>query len=71
MVKGPQGIGKSHSLVNTVLKLQSTGKDLVTLIPDCKRCNNEFYFVNAICSSFGAAPGELGVTIANLLPQTT
>ena len=35
VIKGPQGIGKSHSLVNTVLKLQSTGKHLVTFIPDC------------------------------------
>jgi hypothetical protein len=36
MIKGPQGIGKSHSLVNVVLKVQSTGEYLVTVIPVCE-----------------------------------
>lgn len=36
MIKGPEGIGKSHSLVNLVRKLQygSNGKYLVTFIQD-------------------------------------
>jgi hypothetical protein len=40
MVKGTEGMGKSHTLVNTVLKLQSTGEYLVTFIPDCERWNS-------------------------------
>ena len=36
MVKGPQGIGKSFSIVNLVLHLMSTGKYLVTFIPNCE-----------------------------------
>ena len=37
MIKGPHGIGKSHSLVNLVRNLQynSSCKYLVTFIPDC------------------------------------
>jgi hypothetical protein len=35
IVKGPQGVGKSHSLVNLVLKLQASGNYLVTFVPDC------------------------------------
>jgi Cdc6-like AAA superfamily ATPase len=37
MVKGPHGIGKSHALVNLVLKLQSTGNYLVTFVPNCAK----------------------------------
>jgi len=37
MIKGPHGIGKSHSIVNLVRKLlyDSDGGYLVTFIPDC------------------------------------
>ena len=55
MIKGPHGIGKSHSLVNLVRTLQydSSCKYLVTFIPDCDRweCVGDLY--TAICSSFG------------------
>ena len=61
MIKGPQGIGKSHSLVNTVLKLQSTGAFLVTFLPDCDSWETTTYLVNAICASFGTSPGQLGI----------
>jgi hypothetical protein len=61
MVTGPQGIGKSHSLVNLVLKLQASGKYLVTFIPDCSQwCTVEF-LVLAICGSFGIDPGPSGI----------
>jgi hypothetical protein len=36
IVKGPHGVGKSHSLVNLVLTLQASGRCLVTLVPDCE-----------------------------------
>ena len=36
MVNGPQGIGKSHSLVNMVLKLESTEEYLVAFTSDCR-----------------------------------
>lgn len=61
MIKGPQGIGKSHSLVNTVLKLQSTGEFLVTFLPDCDSWETTTYLVNAICASFGTSSGQLGI----------
>jgi len=61
MVKGPQGIGKSHSLVNTVLKLQSTGEYLVTFIPDCEEWENGRFLLKQICLSFGSTPQDLGI----------
>jgi hypothetical protein len=61
MVTGPQGIGKSHSLVNLVLKLQASGKYLVTFIPDCSQwCTIDFLLL-AICGSFGIDPGPNGI----------
>jgi hypothetical protein len=60
MVKGPQGIGKSHSLVNLVLKLQESKKYLVTLLPDCERWTSAEYLVKSICCSFGVkSPQEI------------
>jgi hypothetical protein len=53
MVKGPQGIGKSHTLVNLVLKLQSTGNYLVTFVPDCNKFKSGHFFLKVICDSFG------------------
>jgi hypothetical protein len=61
MVKGPQGIGKSHSLVNVVLNLESTGDYLVTFIPDCEVWRTPHYLVRQICASFGSTPEHLGI----------
>ena len=61
MVKGPQGIGKSHSLVNTVLKLQSTNEYLVTFIPDCANWDTADYLLEQICASFGSTPDALRI----------
>ena len=55
MIKGPQGSGKSHSIINVVRKLQSTEKYLVTYIADCTRWYTTFYLVKTICSSFGTS----------------
>jgi Cdc6-like AAA superfamily ATPase len=58
-VLGPQGIGKSSSLVNTVIKLESTGDYLVTFIPDCDKWNSALDLVKAIAASFGATPDQI------------
>jgi hypothetical protein len=61
MVKGPQGIGKSHSLVNAVLKLESTGEYLVTFIPDCEQWISADHLLTQICASFGSTPKAVGI----------
>jgi Cdc6-like AAA superfamily ATPase len=53
MVSGPQGIGKSHTLVNLVLKLQSTRNYLVTFVPNCRKCYSSDFLLKVICDSFG------------------
>ena len=60
MIKGPQWIGKSHSIVNTVLKLQSTGKYLVTFIPDCDKWKTAQQLIDIICESFCSKSQTLG-----------
>ena len=58
-VTGPQGIGKSHSLVNLVHSLRADGH-LVTFIPDCEGWEtNEDLFI-ASCRSLGVTREELG-----------
>ena len=61
MIKGPQGIGKSHSLVNLIRTLQydSSCKYLVTVIPDCQHWNDIDHLYTAICSSFGTSLSAL------------
>jgi hypothetical protein len=58
MVKGPQGIGKSHTLVNLVLKLQSTGNYLVTFVPDCGKFKSGHFILKVICDSYGIEVGR-------------
>jgi hypothetical protein len=66
IVTGPRGIGKSHTLVNLVLKLQWTGDYLVTFVPDCMRWNTEDFLLRMICQSFGATPyGPVGVAVGD------
>jgi hypothetical protein len=63
MVKGPQGIGKSHSLVNLVLKLESTKDYLVTFVPDCEQWTSARFLIESICASFGSTPRDaMGVS---------
>ena len=70
MMKGPQGVGKSHSLVNTVLKLQSTSSYLVTFIPDCAWWNTASNLVSMICASFDSDPESLGFNLwEEVLPE--
>jgi hypothetical protein len=53
IVNGPHGVGKSHSLVNLVLKLQASGDYLVTFVPDCQQWEGATYLLRMICDSFG------------------
>jgi len=61
MIKGPHGIGKSHSLVNLVRNLQynSSCKYLVTFIPECRHWGMVDDLYTAICSSFGTSLSAL------------
>jgi hypothetical protein len=59
VVKGPQGIGKSHSLVNLVLKLQADANCLVTFLPDCYKWDGAGYLLKMICGSFGTKPEDV------------
>jgi hypothetical protein len=69
MVTGPQGIGKSHSLVNLVLRLQASGNYLVTFIPNCGAWYTQNELMDAICGSFGidpSGPNGIGLLDRNL-----
>jgi hypothetical protein len=59
MINGPYGIGKSHSIVNVVWKLMSTGDFLVTYIPNCEHWETTQYLVDTICASFGLDCNDL------------
>ena len=61
MVLGPEGIGKSHSLLNLVRKLRydSVGKYLVTFIPDCEKFEDIHDLYEYICYSFDTCTEEL------------
>jgi hypothetical protein len=61
MVLGPEGIGKSHSLINLVRKLRydSNGKYLVTFIPDCEKFEDIHDLYEYICYSFDTCTEEL------------
>lgn len=61
VVRGPHGVGKSHSLVNFVHTLRGDGH-IVTFIPDCERWHTTHDFVEAICRSLGTTMEQLGFT---------
>jgi hypothetical protein len=60
MVAGPHGVGKSHSLVNLVLKLMQRGDCLVTFVPDCGKWDFPIFMLQMICGSFGTNPANFG-----------
>jgi AAA domain len=69
IVTGPQGIGKSYSLVNLVHKLQSTGDYLVTFFPDCNRWDTADDFLEMVCDSFGVKlRGRKGIGLGDIIP---
>ena len=61
LVRGPQGIGKLHSLGNLVCKLlyNSKGKYLSAFIQDCENFMDVFGLYESICNSFGTSTEEL------------
>jgi len=63
MIKGPHGIGKSHSIVNLIRKLLygSEGKYFVTFIPDCRHWKGVHNLYDAICQSLGSTREELSI----------
>jgi hypothetical protein len=66
LVRGPHGVGKSHSLVNLVHTLRSDGH-IVTFVPDCERWDTARYLLQAICRSLGTTMEKLGFTV--VLPE--
>lgn len=56
MVKGPQGIGKSYSLVNLARYLLASGKYMVIIIPDCSKWENSHDFLGVVLRSVGVDP---------------
>jgi hypothetical protein len=60
-VTGPQNIGKSYSLVNTVIHLESNRDYLITFIPDCQRWTNSYQLIEAIFKSFGSDGVSFGI----------
>eukprot|EP00978_Attheya_sp_CCMP212_P020083 scaffold57085_cov46-Attheya_sp.AAC.4 len=61
MIKGPQGIGKSHSIVNLYRKLVTSGNYLVTFIPLCDDWEDLDDFVEAVCQSLGIEAHAIGL----------
>lgn len=59
MVKGPQGVGKSYSLVNLTRMLLASRRDLITVIPDCGQWQSIFYLNFFILASVGVNADNL------------
>lgn len=70
-MKGPQGVGKSHSIVNTVLKLLSTGNYLVTFIPDCAAWGDSVQFAEQVFASLGSSADCLGFDFRQMIKDGT
>lgn len=63
LVNGPQGVGKSHSLVNLVRRLRGGGH-IVTFIPDLEQWDTSVEFIDFICRSLGTDSATWGITEA-------
>ena len=70
MIKGPQGIGKSHSIVNVYRKLVCSTNYLVTFIPYCKEWKKsiEYLLLKIICQSLRVKVAVLGLGISITKP---
>ena len=60
-VRGPQGVGKSHSVYNFVQKLRSDGH-IVTFISDCQSWDDLYYLWEALCQSILCDPDIIGTS---------
>ncbi len=59
MIKGPQGVGKSYTLVNLARCLLASQKYLVTIIPNCEHWGNMDYLFRCILHSVGVDASSL------------
>lgn len=64
MIKGPQGIGKSHSMISVYRKLVTSKKCLVTFIPYCKDWQDKEFFLHTVCASLGINVNDLGLNLS-------
>ena len=62
-VRGPQGVGKSHSLVNLVRRLRADGA-IVTFIPTCETWWDNFDLLQAMCRSIKSSTQAIGINRA-------
>jgi len=68
MIQGPQGIGKSHSIVDLVRQLlyHSNGKYFVTFMPNCAVWTGALLLLEFTCASFGSTMDKLGINITSV-----
>jgi len=59
-VRGPHGVGKSHSLVNLVHGLRAEDH-IVTFIPTCQNFNSDADFLVALLRSIGSNMSAIGI----------
>ncbi len=59
MIKGPQGVGKSYSLINLTRCLLASKEYVVTFIPDCARWDDMDYLFGCILNSVGVDASSL------------
>ena len=68
-VRGPQGIGKSHSMVNLVRRLRARGA-IVTFIPTCEEWWDNFDLLQAMCRSIKSSTQAIGIDRAMVTTDT-
>ena len=68
-VRGPQGIGKSHSMVNLVRRLRARGA-IVTFIPTCEDWCDNFDLLQAMCRSIKSSTQAIGIDRAMATTDT-
>ncbi len=61
LIKGPQGVGKSYTLVNLTRYLLASKEYVVTIIPDCYHWDTMGYFLQYLLSSVGLKLHDLGL----------
>ena len=61
LVKGPQGVGKSYSLINLTRYLLASGKYWVTIFPNCEYWRDEYDFFQILLQSVGVDRDRFGL----------
>ncbi len=65
MIKGPQGVGKSYTLVNLTRYLLASKEYVVTIIPDCEHWGDMDYLFRCILHSVGVDASSLTYSSAD------